>query len=82
MLLLSATGSQNFYRFTGKRKESSSIDVEPNAHAAVPLYSPTIRKPLDDWQPPSPAQVVPWARDRRDLEAGARITHLASRRLF
>ena len=47
------------------REAGVSIDLEPNACAAVLLYSPAVRDRLDDRQAPPTPQTRPRARFRR-----------------
>src|SRR5215216_3630591 len=65
----------NKQTLTGTREAGSSIDLEPNACAAVLLYSPAVRYRLDDRQAPPTLQARLRARFRRHLEARARIAY-------
>jgi hypothetical protein len=60
---------------TGTREAGSSIDLEPNACAAVLLYSPAVRYRLDDRQAPPTLQARLRARFRQHIEARARIAY-------
>ncbi len=60
---------------TEMRDAGISIDLEPNACAAVVLYSPAVRYRLDDRQAPPALQSGLRAGFRQHIEAMARIAY-------